>query len=138
MILNVVDLVVRYSVATVKAVIDINSSDMPVHCAVLYVTFTNLMPNICSPVVRKKRMIIKLLCPSVFEMLDNIAFFLSCSHPFPHFTAVHIILTACGIRWFQMPLVLKWNISVTISLCSFKFYPAVSDIKVLQKFAVVH
>jgi len=98
MILNVVDLVVWCSVATVKAVIDINSSDMPVHCAVLYVTFTHLMPNICSPVVRKKRMIIKLLCPSVFEMLDNIAFFLSCSHPFPYLTAVHIILTACGIR----------------------------------------
>jgi len=98
MTLNVVDLVVWCSVATVKAVININPSDVPVHCALLYVTFTHLMPNIYSPVVRKKRVLIKLLCPNVFEMLDSVAFFLSCSHPFPHFTAVHIILTAYGIR----------------------------------------
>lgn len=124
MILNVVDLLVWCSVATAKAVIYINPCDVPVHYAVLYVTFTHLMPNICSPVVRKKRLIIILLSPSVFEMLDSVAFFLSCSHPFPHFTAVHIILVACGIRWFQMLLAQKWNISVTISLCGFKFYPA--------------
>jgi len=67
----------------------------------------------------------------VFEMHNNVAFLLSCSHLFSHITAVHIILIACGIRCFQMPLVQKWNISVT-QLCSFNFHPAVSDINVLQ------
>ena len=70
MILNVVDLVVWCTVETVKAVIDINPSDVPVCCAVLYVSFTHLMPNICSPVIRKKRMMIKLLSPIVFEMYE--------------------------------------------------------------------
>jgi len=74
MILNVVDLV-GSSVATVKAVIDINPSDVLVHCVVLYVTFTHLMPNICSPVVRKKRIIIKLVSPIVFEMHNSVAFY---------------------------------------------------------------
>jgi hypothetical protein len=76
MTFSVVDYVVWCSVATVKAVIAINPSDVPVN-------FSHFMPNICSPVVREKRLIIKLLSPSVFEMLDSVAFFLFCSYPFP-------------------------------------------------------
>ena len=66
MIVIVVDLTVVWCVVTTAAaVVYINPSellrfrgDVPVYCSVnssaFYVTFTQLMPNICSPVIRKE------------------------------------------------------------------------------------
>jgi hypothetical protein len=99
MIVNGIDLIVWCIGATAEAVVCVNTSDVPVHCAVnisvFYVTFTHFMPNICSPVVRKETD--KVLSPNVFEMLESVAVSFPALPLPPHFTELHTV----GCWWHQ-------------------------------------
>lgn len=138
MIVNGIDLIVWCIGATAEAVVCVNTSDVPVHCAVnisvFYVTFTHFMPNICSPVVRKETDN-QSTVSQCFWNVRKCSSFLSCSPPSPslHRTPYCWLLVASGnfrCHCFKSEIFLSPSVYAVLNYILHKV--AVSNIKILK------